>query len=310
MTPISIAFLGESMIEVKDNYNPALQSYAGDTINTAIYLNRLWSLKNHEVSYITGLGKDISSKEMISFWQKEHINTDFVFKFNDLKPGSYKIETDESGERNFSYDRSKAAARYIFDHPDIIKLEKSIYKFQYIFLSGISIAILPAKDRAKLTKLLKKYKEKGGQVVFDNNYREQLWTSSDEAKLWFNQILPICTIYMLSYDDEINVYGKHSVNDCVTRVKAMGVSEIIIKRGAKSCFVSFEGDITENELNPVSRVIDSTAAGDSFNAGYLASRLAGESIKKSILAGHKLASTVIGYPGAIIPIEAMPELAI
>jgi len=309
MTPTAIAFLGESMIEIRDGYDSAPQSYAGDTVNTAIYLKRLWQLNSNKVSYITGLGEDSNSQGMIALWLKEKINTDLVFQFNNLMPGIYRIKTDELGEREFSYDRSNAAARYIFDHPDIIKLKQQINDFQYIFLSGISVAILPIKDRLELIELLKSYKEKGGQVIFDNNYRNQLWESPAEAKCWFDQIIPLCDICMLSYDDEIKVYGQHSAYECLIRISAMGVNEIILKRGGESCFVSNNGHITENRLKPVTRVIDSTAAGDSFNAGYLASRLTGSSIEKSIATGHKLASAVIAYPGAIIPTEAMPDLA-
>ena len=50
-----------------------------------------------------------------------------------------------------------------------------------------------------------------------------------------------------------------------------------------------------------SRVVDTTAAGDSFNGAFLAALLAGSSPPDCLLAGHMLASRVIRYPGAIIP---------
>ncbi len=59
---------------------------------------------------------------------------------------------------------------------------------------------------------------------------------------------------------------------------------------------------------PVARVVDSTAAGDSFNAGYLAARLAGAELDVAAMQGHRIAARVIGHPGAIIPPAAMADL--
>ena len=47
--------------------------------------------------------------------------------------------------------------------------------------------------------------------------------------------------------------------------------------------------------------VDATAAGDGFNAGYLAARLAGRSVVDAAAAAHKLAGEVIRHPGAIMP---------
>jgi len=53
-------------------------------------------------------------------------------------------------------------------------------------------------------------------------------------------------------------------------------------------------------------VVDTTAAGDSFGAAYIAARLAGHTAAQAAQAGHRLASVVIGHRGAIIPRSAMP----
>ena len=63
-------------------------------------------------------------------------------------------------------------------------------------------------------------------------------------------------------------------------------------------------EIIEGE--PVGEVVDTTAAGDSFAAAYLAARLGGAEPADAARAGHRLAGTVVRYPGAIIPREAMP----
>jgi 2-dehydro-3-deoxygluconokinase len=56
----------------------------------------------------------------------------------------------------------------------------------------------------------------------------------------------------------------------------------------------------------VAEVVDTTAAGDSFAAAYLWARTGGAAPPDAARAGHRLAGTVVRYPGAIIPRAAMP----
>jgi 2-dehydro-3-deoxygluconokinase len=55
-------------------------------------------------------------------------------------------------------------------------------------------------------------------------------------------------------------------------------------------------------------VVDTTAAGDSFNAGYLAAHLTGATDAEALQRGHAFARRVIGYPGAIVPKAAWKEV--
>ncbi|VDY62770.1 Uncharacterized sugar kinase ydjH [Shimwellia blattae] len=103
--------------------------------------------------------------------------------------------------------------------------------------------------------------------------------------------------------------GEKPVDEVIARTQAAGVSEVVIKRGADSCLVAEKGqplvEVPAVKL-PKERVVDTTAAGDSFSAGYLSVRLTGGSTAAAAQRGHLTASTVIQYRGAIIPREAMP----
>jgi 2-dehydro-3-deoxygluconokinase len=57
-------------------------------------------------------------------------------------------------------------------------------------------------------------------------------------------------------------------------------------------------------VGPPQVPVDSTAAGDAFNAAYLASRLADQPAADAARAGHALASLVIGAHGALVTLDA------
>ncbi|NUF49470.1 sugar kinase [Gilliamella sp. ESL0250] len=305
-----IAVIGECMIELAIKQNSTERSFGGDTLNTAIYLSRLLKDNDFAIHYVTGIGTDPFSQEMLDNWQKENIQTDLVQRMSDKMPGLYSIVTDEQGERSFYYWRNDAAAKFWLQTAETDKITQQIAQYDYVYLSGISIAILDAESILKLLELLKCVKANGGKVIFDNNFRPRLWRSLDLARSVYADILNLTDIAFLTLDDEDLLWGKLPYEQVIERTKKFGVTEIIIKRGSDSCIIdSAEGrfDVPANKIAK-DKVIDTTAAGDSFSAGYLGARLHGSSPSQSALQGHLVAGTVIQYRGAIIPVEATPKL--
>jgi 2-dehydro-3-deoxygluconokinase len=95
---MKIACIGECMIELTQVSEGQLaRGYGGDTLNTAVYLARLGSY----VDYISALGDDPWSDEMIAGWRAEGVGTDHVARVSGKLPGLYMIETGADGERRF-----------------------------------------------------------------------------------------------------------------------------------------------------------------------------------------------------------------
>ena len=305
----NIAFFGECMVEISGS--PLTKKFGGDTLNTALYLSRLTQNKDLSVHYATGLGGDELSQNMIDSWQLEGIQTNFVERIANKLPGLYMVETDETGERHFHYWRNDAAVKSYFQANDLNKLEIALTEKQVdaVYISGISIAILDDTSRERLLKAIGVFSNQGGKVIFDNNYRPQLWTT-DQAQYWYAKLLPLVDIALITEDDDLLVWGNsESVQQ---RCLRLGCQEIVIKRGCEPCkIVQVEsGKVAESYVSAtaVANVVDTCAAGDSFAAGYLAARLTGESATEAAELGHQLASTVIQYSGAIIPVSAMNHL--
>jgi len=309
MTRKNIAVIGECMIELSQKGDALHRGFGGDTLNTSVYISRQVSPEALNVHYVTALGTDSFSNEMLQAWQQEGVNTDLTQRLENKLPGLYVIETDDTGERTFYYWRNDAAARYWLDSPQSEEICQKLAEFDYLYLSGISLAILNDESRDRLMTLLKACRSRGGKVIFDNNYRPRLWASKEQTQDAYNAMLSCTDIAFLTLDDEDMLWGQKPYEEVIARTHALGVSEVVVKRGADSCIVSSaEGeqhDVPAVKL-PKEKVIDTTAAGDSFSAGYLAVRLTGGSAVEAAVRGHETASTVIQHRGAIIPMEFMP----
>ena len=306
---MNVAFFGECIIELSGQ--PLQRTFGGDTLNTALYLARLGQSRNLHVSYATGLGMDRISESMRVAWQIEHINTNLVRKMKDKLPGLCLIETEANNHRHFHYWRNDSAAKYYFHDVDS-PFEQGILNQDYdvLYISGISLAILTEEGKALLVSLLVKHCEHGGKVVFDNRYRAAL-QSVKQAQYWYSQVLPLASIVLLNEKDEQNMWGDL---DIMTRYSQMGCQEVVIQRShfCSKILTDLQSSYPQVEYvsgHSVHRVIDSSAAIDAFSAGYLAMRLQGQSPRESAELGHQLSTRVIQYPGAIIPRQAMNDLA-
>ncbi|MDE1188639.1 MAG: sugar kinase [Pantoea sp.] len=310
MTQKKIAIIGECMIELSEKGENIKRGFGGDTLNTAVYLARQSASEQLRVDYVTALGTDSFSDQMIAAWQQEQVQTDLIQRLDNKMPGLYFIETDEHGERTFWYWRSDAAARYWLDSPQSEAICQQLAHYDYLYLSGISLAILPAASREKLMALLSACRRNGGKVIFDNNYRPRLWADKANAQQAYAAMLQNTDIAFLTLDDEHLLWGEQPLETVIARTRTAGVAEIIIKRGAESCLVAV-GDAPLVDVPAIKlakeKVIDTTAAGDSFSAGYLALRLQGADPDAAAARGHLTASTVIQHRGAIIPLSAMPQ---
>jgi 2-dehydro-3-deoxygluconokinase len=294
-----VAVIGECMVELfKNKKGLYKQTFGGDSFNFAVYLKR--SFKESDVEYITVLGEDELSLKMLNFFHKQKLKTTYIDKIKNKYPGLYIIDT-KNGERSFSYWRGESAARELFLTMSLEKLKEDLLDYDLIYFSAISLAIMSEKGRENLFKIVKKARAAGVKIAFDSNYRARLYNNEDEAREIYSQAINYCDIFLPSRDDEIELFGEMSTSDIINRSLSSGVSEIIISSGKEDIVYHYEDETKTIKTKRLKKIVDSTSAGDSFNAQYLASRLEGKTILKSIKKAKKLASKVIMYQGAIMP---------
>ena len=307
---MKIAAIGECMIELSTRPDGGLTlAYGGDTLNTAVYLARLSRADNFSVDYLTALGDDPYSDEMLAFWQREGIGTDKVVRLPGRLPGLYTIRTDQQGERSFHYWRSAAAAREMMAGENGKHLAKALCDYDLIYLSGITLSILNVADRAKLLGAPDDAASEGARIAFDCNYRPRGWPDERAARRAMDEMYRRSHVALPSLDDECALHGAMDLAGAAQRIADLGVGEICLKDGGAGCLPHLGNEARMIPAQQDIVAVDTTAAGDSFNAAYLYHRLRGDRAEVAAQAGHRLAAKVIQHKGAVIPADAMGEEA-
>ena len=293
-----IACLGEVMVEVaRTGGDMARIGVAGDTFNTAVYLSR--ALGSGRVAYVTALGTDRQSDRILDALRDEALDTSHVARLPGRMPGLYLIDTDTKGERSFSYWRSTSAARQMF-LPESGVTAGFLDGFDTVYLSGISIAILDPAARDVLAEGLVRFRARGGRVAFDSNYRPVLWPDTGTARAQMARFIALTDIAFPSQDDEAALFGDGGTQAIQARYVAAGVRQGALKCGGEGA-MALDGSGAHRPASKGVTVVDTTAAGDSFNAGFLAALDRGRDTAACLEAAARLAEQVIGVRGAILP---------
>jgi 2-dehydro-3-deoxygluconokinase len=277
--------------------------FAGDTANVAIYDAR----SGATVGFLSAVGADPYSAEMIAFLTSQGVDCRLMLTHPDRTPGLYAIRTDENGERSFTYWRDQSAVRDFFALPDAPAAISEAGRAAMLYLSGITLSLFDAAGRAHVAQLARAVRARGGEVVFDGNYRPRGWADAAAARTAFATIAPLCSIVLPTFEDEAALFGDTDPQDSIRRWHETGARLVVVKMGDAGALLSRHGGSAETILCPERKEPrDTTGAGDSFNAAFLSAMLAGEEPEAAVLAGHRLAGEVVMHPGAIIPREAMP----
>jgi 2-dehydro-3-deoxygluconokinase len=265
-----------------------------------VYLARL----DVKVDYLTALGDDALSDEMVAAWNAEGVGTRRVVRLAGKLPGLYMIQTDGRGERQFFHWRDSAAARQLMSLPETDELLNSLMSYDIVYLSAITLSIYDAAGRERLFGAIKRARLLGTRFVFDTNFRARGWPDRDIAREVFATAFAAADIVLTSTEDLLALHPGESHDQLMARIPT---PELVFRLPEPVSLLRYPGGVSEVRAEPMTKpVVDTTAAGDSFAAAYIAARLAGAEPVEAALAGHRLASLVICYPGAIIPGYAMP----
>ena len=294
-----VVCVGEALIELTRGTDGAYTAAcAGDTFNTAVYLAR----GGLRVGFASAVGDDPYSDSIVALALAEGLSADLILRVPGRMPALSLVERGRSGERVSRIWGDGAPARELFELPDWMRIAQNLVAARLIYFSGITLSLYSNNGLGRLFAALEVARQQGARVAFDGNFRPSGWKGNlARTRTIFMEALKRVDIALPAFDDEAVLWGDPSPESTVARLQAFGVGEIVVKNGPNSALVATSQVL---EFVPVPEIlvpVDATAAGDGFNAGYLAARLSGSEPAQAASAAHRLAGNIISHPGALLP---------
>lgn len=299
--------IGEAMIELTHESDARMRlAVAGDTFNTAVHLRRLLSGGPH-VSYVTAVGNDWYSERVIEQLERERIQP-VVRRVPDGLVGMYLVRTDSAGERSFTYYRSTSAATTMYDAGWPADMDETVQSAGVVYYSAITLQILMPPQRERLWLLIEDARAKGVSMVFDPNYRPGGWESVAEYRHAVDRSVRATDVVLPTLHDEQLIVPGITADQVATQYLRGGAGCVVVKSGTDPTIVATSAGSSAVMVENAVPAVDTTGAGDSFNAGYLAARIRGCSQESAVRVGQRLSALVVQHPGGVPAISAMPEM--
>ncbi len=294
-----IICVGEAVVEFSRGKDGRFGlSCGGDALNTAVYLAR----SGADVAFATALGDDPFSEGLVALAAAEGISRDLILRAPGRLPGLTAVDFSPTGERRYFQWREAAPARNLFELPDWSRVAEALVGARMVYFTGITLSLYSNVGLGRFLAALELARQKGAKVAFDCNFRPRGWKGDlARTRLVFMEALKRVDIALPTYDDEAVLWGDPSPEATVERMRAFGIGEIVVKNGPNSALVAVRDAQEHVPVPEVIEPLDTTAAGDGFNAGYLAARLAGEHPPAAAAAGHRMAGQVISHVGGLLP---------
>ncbi|MDC3186878.1 PfkB family carbohydrate kinase [Pelagibacteraceae bacterium] len=296
---INVCSIGEAMIEISNIKNSLYnQSFAGDTLNFCNYLDK----KKLNAFFLSAIGKSEINQSLLDFVKSKNISTKYIKQINQFEIGLYLIKNKDNGEKQFFYWRDESAAKQYFNNIDFLNLYKELKNFDYIYFSGITLSIIHISKLNNFIKLLNLLKSKKIKIVFDFNIRPSRWNKKN-LNIFLDTVLKFVDICFLSGEDMNYWKNKNNIKSYEQIVRKYKLKHSIFRKNAKFTYVFLNKTsyVFKNKL--LKTVVDTSGAGDGFNAAYLSNFIVNNDPVLALKAGSSLGSKIVMKKGAIVDVK-------
>jgi 2-dehydro-3-deoxygluconokinase len=269
----SVAAMGEPMAEFSfyGGSRYAL-SFSGDSVNLATSIARL----GLSAAVISAVGDDHFGNAFLAYAAAEGISCSGITVEKGGFTGIYFIDVGREGEHEFTYFRKGSAASGI---RLTAGQEKIISNSSVFHFSGITQAI-SRQSYDETLKAVAIARKSGCLISYDLNFRPKLWGRRD-ARRGLSAVKKYIDIIFVSSEDHEMLFGKTGADEALEHYMNLGLENIIYKSGKDGSAGYFSGKKLRQKIYHV-KAVDTTGAGDAFDAGFLAGIIMGRSPDESM----------------------------
>lgn len=216
------------------------------------------------------IGEDNFGKFLLDTLRSEKVDVEGIKLDRNVSTSASMVMIGGDGERSILHSFG-ANAKFTFEDIDLNIIRKS----KILHIAGTFL--MPDFDGVGTEKLLNFAHENGVICCLDT-----AWDSKGE---WLSKIessLRYLDWFMPSYDEACEISGKKDPEEIADFFISKGVRNVIIKLGEKGCYVR-QNDGKAFIVDAFTRIkaIDTSGAGDSFCAGFLAGLYRGWGVPES-----------------------------
>jgi len=264
----------------------------GSTLNTTAALRSL----KLPVALISKIGNDIFGNMLVDFLSSKHINTKRIIK-SDFPTGLVLGLVAPDGEKRWISIRGNAADIHM-TKDDIDKLELP----EVLYITGVEL-VEGKESRETAIEFAIMVSKNGGRVFLDPNIRVPKWELSGDVRNAFERIMPYVEV-LLSNEKELEMLGmSEDMNLSAQSILKKGVDTIWLKLGGKGSAYFTKDCYLEFEPSKV-KVVDTSGAGDAFNAAVIYGSISGLSPKQTGVFANMYAGYTVTNFGTT---QALPQ---
>ncbi len=249
------------------------------------------------VSLCVKLGKDLFGHFVYDTCKEAGVDVSGCVMDENVQTTTSIVCVNSEGERSFLYNGGSTSAMTDKDIPDSLIADADI-----VFLAGALLT--HGLDGEPAAKMFEKAQKMGKFTVMD--------TAWDPTGRWMKGVeaaLPHLDLFMPSIEEAQKIAGKEDFDDIADVFFEKGVKNVIIKAGKKGAYIREGGKKgyfapTYLSVKPT----DTTGAGDSFCAGFLAGLAQDFDFEKSAKLGNAVGTHCVMELGASTGIKPLAEI--
>ena len=256
--------------------------------------------KKIKVDYLTSIGKSKINKNLFDIFRFKKISPKLVNIHKDKESGLYLIKNYKNGEKQFYYWRDNSAAKEYLNNLNYNKLISKFTKYDYVYFSGITLSLLSKEKRMNFYEFIKLIKQKNIKIVFDLNIRLNRWSNKLQLNKTLNLFLPLVSILFGTGEDMKKWKNNDNVIFFNKIINKNNIQHAVYRKNASYNYAFINNKHFTNINKIRNTIVDSSGAGDGFNAAYISEFVTTQNAIKSLKAGHNMGSKIVMKKGAII----------